>query len=33
MSREGGYGGPCDYREIATRGKGERLDRPELAEV
>jgi site-specific DNA recombinase len=27
------YEGPCDYRIVATKGKGERLDRPELAEV
>jgi hypothetical protein len=27
------YSGPVEYREIATKGKGERLDRPELAEV
>lgn len=27
------YGGPVEYRVIATKGKGERLDRPELAEV
>src|SRR5689334_12762545 len=27
------YDGPVDYRTIATKGKGERLDRPELAEV
>jgi hypothetical protein len=27
------YGGPAEYRVIATTGKGERLDRPELAEI
>lgn len=27
------YDGPVEFREIATTGKGERLDRPELAEV
>lgn len=27
------YTGPAEYREIATKGKGERLDRPELAKV
>lgn len=27
------YDGPCEFRSIATKGKGERLDRPELAEV
>jgi hypothetical protein len=27
------YQGPVDYRVIATKGKGERLDRPELARV
>jgi hypothetical protein len=27
------YEGPVDYRVIATKGKGERLDRPELVEV
>lgn len=27
------YAGPCEFRVIATKGKGERLDRPELAEV
>ena len=27
------YDGPVEYREIATKGKGERLDRPELAEI
>jgi len=27
------YTGPADFRVIATRGKGEQLDRPELAEV
>lgn len=27
------YDGPVDYRTVATTGKGERLDRPELAEV
>jgi hypothetical protein len=27
------YQGPVQYRVIATRGKGERLDRPELAEI
>ena len=27
------YSGPVDYRVIATKGKGERLDRPELAEM
>jgi site-specific DNA recombinase len=27
------YQGPVDYRIIATKGKGERLDRPELAEI
>jgi hypothetical protein len=27
------YDGPVEYRVIATTGKGERLDRPELAEV
>lgn len=27
------YQGPADYRVIATKGKGERLDRPELAEL
>jgi hypothetical protein len=27
------YQGPVAYRVIATKGKGERLDRPELAEV
>ena len=27
------YDGPVEYRVVATRGKGERLDRPELAEV
>lgn len=29
----GMYDGPVEYRVIATKGKGERLDRPELAEV
>ncbi|WLD15142.1 recombinase family protein [Planctellipticum variicoloris] len=27
------YDGPCEYTIIATKGKGERLDRPELVEV
>ena len=27
------YQGPVEYREIATKGKGERIDRPELVEV
>ena len=27
------YEGPVEYRVIATKGKGERLDRPELAEI
>ena len=27
------YTGPAEYRVIATKGKGERLDRPELANV
>jgi hypothetical protein len=27
------YEGPVEYRVIATKGKGERLDRPELTEV
>jgi hypothetical protein len=27
------YDGPVEYRVIATKGKGERLDRPELADV
>ena len=27
------YPGPFEYRIIATRGKGERLDRPELADI
>src|SRR4051812_3009198 len=27
------YAGPTDFRVIATTGKGERLDRPELAQV
>ncbi|MBM3982487.1 MAG: hypothetical protein FJ304_19895 [Planctomycetes bacterium] len=27
------YDGPVDYRVISTTGKGERLDRPELAEL
>jgi hypothetical protein len=27
------YAGPIEYRIIATTGKGERLDRPELAEI
>ena len=27
------YDGPVDYRIVSTKGKGERLDRPELAEV
>ena len=27
------YDGPVDYRTITTKGKGERLDRPELAEI
>jgi hypothetical protein len=27
------YDGPAEYRVIATTGKGERLDRPELAEI
>ena len=27
------YHGPCEFHVIATKGKGERLDRPELAEV
>src|SRR5262245_9230514 len=27
------YEGPIEYRTIATKGKGERLDRPELDEV
>jgi hypothetical protein len=27
------YDGPAEYRVIATKGKGERLDRPELAEI
>ena len=27
------YCGPIEYRVIATKGKGERLDRPELAEI
>ena len=25
--------GPLEYRVVATKGKGERLDRPELAEI
>ncbi len=27
------YAGPVEYLIIATKGKGERLDRPELAEI
>ncbi|MCA8990734.1 MAG: recombinase family protein [Planctomycetaceae bacterium] len=27
------YDGPCEYHVIATKGKGERLDRPELQQV
>jgi hypothetical protein len=27
------YAGPFDYRIVATKGKGERLDRPELAQI
>ncbi|MEZ5941349.1 MAG: recombinase family protein [Planctomycetaceae bacterium] len=27
------FDGPCEYHVIATKGKGERLDRPELQEV
>ena len=27
------YEGPVEYRVVATKGKGERLDRPELAEI
>jgi hypothetical protein len=27
------YDGPVDYRVVATKGKGERLDRPELTEI
>ena len=27
------YNGPVEYRIIATKGKGERLDRPELVEI
>ncbi len=27
------YDGPCEYHVIATTGKGESLDRPELQEV
>ena len=27
------YEGPCEFHVIATKGKGEHLDRPELAEV
>lgn len=27
------YSGPVEYLIIATKGKGERLDRPELAEI
>ncbi len=27
------YDGPVEYRIISTKGKGERLDRPELAEI
>ena len=27
------YDGPCNFHTICTTGKGERLDRPELAEV
>jgi site-specific DNA recombinase len=27
------YSGPVNYRVVATKGKGERLDRPELAEI
>jgi hypothetical protein len=27
------YQGPADYRVVATKGKGERLDRPELEEI
>jgi site-specific DNA recombinase len=27
------YEGPVDYRVVATKGKGERLDRPELTEL
>ena len=27
------YDGPVEYRVIATKGKGERLDRPEIAEI
>src|ERR1043165_8944692 len=27
------YDGPVEYRVVATKGKGERLDRPELVEV
>jgi site-specific DNA recombinase len=27
------YDGPVEYRVVATTGKGERLDRPELAEI
>jgi site-specific DNA recombinase len=27
------YSGPTEYRVVATKGKGERLDRPELAQI
>src|SRR5271165_1511246 len=27
------YDGPCNFRVTATKGKGERLDRPELREI
>ena len=27
------YSGPAEYRVVATKGKGERLDRPELAKI
>ena len=27
------YSGPAEYRVVATKGKGERLDRPELAQI
>jgi site-specific DNA recombinase len=27
------YSGPVEYRIVATKGKGERLDRPELADI
>lgn len=27
------YDGPCEFHIISTKAKGERLDRPELAEV